>query len=221
MNKAVVLFVLGGCFLFGACRMIGVIGSKSYYEQKVPAEFMLKDVAEGGVLIFVDEAGSGRGELELRPGLSEVVGALLVKKARIKSKNLVSHDRLSQLRDQREDFSSLSPVQLGRGAGAAVVLYVMIEDYELYAIDEQMYHSGSLVARSILFDVASGRVLWPRGGGGRVVKTRVEIETGGREAALNRLVAATAHGITRSLYDCRRPEYRMADEEGGYSPEQW
>ncbi len=221
MNKAVVLFVLGGCFFCGACNMIGVIGSKSYYEQKVPAEFMLKDVAEGGVLIFVDEAGAGRGELELRPGLSEVIGAFLVKKARIKSKNLVSHDRLSQLRDQREDFSSLSPVQLGRAAGAAVVLYILVEYYELYAMSEQMYHSGSLVARSILFDVASGRALWPRHGDGRVVKARVEIETGGRAATLNRLIATTAHCITRNLYDCRRPEYRTADEDDGYNPQQW
>lgn len=221
MTKSVAFFALAGCVLCGACGMIGVIGSKSYYEQKVPAEFMLKDVAEGGVLIFVDEAGSGRGELELRPGLSEVVGALLVKKARIKSKNLVSHDGLSQLRDRREDFSSLSPVQLGRAAGSAVVLYVLIEDYELYAMDEQMYHGGSLVARSILFDVASGRALWPKRGDGRVVKARVEIETGGREVALNRLIATTAHIITRNLYDCRRPEYRTSDEDGGYSPQEW
>jgi hypothetical protein len=221
MTKSVTFFALAGCVLCGACNMVGVIGSKSYYEQKVPAEFMLKDVAEGGVLIFVDEAGSGRGELELRPGLSEMVGAFLVKKARIKSKNLVSHYRLSQLRDGREDFSSLSPVQLGRAAEAAVVLYVLIEDYELYAMGEQEYHSGSLVARSILFDVASGRVLWPRGGGGRIVKARVEIETGGREVALNRLIAATAHCITRKLYDCPKPTYRTADEEGDYSSQQW
>ena len=221
MNKAVVLFAVAGCVLCGACNMIGVIGSKSYYEQKVPAEFMLKDVAEGGVLVFVDEAGGGREELELRPGLSEMVGALLVKQARIKSKNLVSGDRLSQLRDQREDFSSLSPVQLGRAAGAAVVLYILVEDYELYAMGEQGYHSGSLVARSILFDVASGRALWPKRGDGRVVRTKVEIETGGRAATLNRLVAAAAHVITRSLYDCRRPAYRTADEEGDYSSQQW
>ena len=221
MRKAVAFFAVAGCVLCGACNLIGIVGSKSYYEQKVPAEFMLKDVAEGGVLIFVDEAGSGRGELELRPGLSEVVGALLVKKARIKSKNLVSHDGLSQLRDRREDFSSLSPVQLGRAAGSAVVLYVLIEDYELYAMDEQMYHGGSLVARSILFDVASGRALWPKRGDGRVVKARVEIETGGRAATLNRLIMATAHCITRNLYDCPKPKYRAADEDDSYISQQW
>lgn len=234
MRKAVVFFAVAGCVLCGACNLIGIMGSKSYYEQKVPAEFLLKDVAEGGVLILVDETGAGRAELELRPGLTEAVGAFLVKKARIENEYLVSHESLSQLRGEREghrgpdksgfriaqDFSELSPVQLGGAAGAAVVLYVLITDYELYAMGEQEYHGGSLVTRSILFDVASGRALWPRGGAGRVVKTRVELETGGRAATLNRLIMATAHCITRSFYNCRRPEFRTADEER-YSLQEW
>ncbi len=220
MNKAQVFFVLAGCVLCGACNMIGVLGTKSYSEQRVAAEFMLKDVAEGGVLIYVDEAGAGKAEPKLRPGLSEMAKSILVKKARIKSENFVSDDRLSQLRSERADFALLSPVELGRGAGAAVVLYILVESYELYAIDERAYHGGSLVARGILFDVESGRVLWPPGGG-RVANTRVEIETGGRQAALNRLIAAAAHVITRSLYDCPRPEYRTADEEGGYRYDKW
>jgi len=249
MRKAVAFFAVAGCVLCGACNLIGIVGSKSYYEQKVPAEFLLKDVAEGGVLIFVDETGAGRAELELRPGLTEAVGAFLVKKARIKNEYLVSHDSLSQLRGEREGhrspggvparrdfaslkisqgsrfrvaqvFSSLSPVQLGGAAGAAVVLYVLITDYGLYAMGEQEYYGGSLVTRSILFDVASGRALWPREGAGRVVKTRVELETGGRAATLNRLIMATAHCITRSFYDCRRPEFRTADEQR-YSFQEW
>jgi len=220
MRKAVAFFAVAGCVLCGACNLIGIMGSKSYYEQKVPAEFLLEDVAEGGVLIFVDETGAGRAELELRPGLTEAVGAFLVKKARIKNEYLVSNDSLSQLRGEREDFSSLSPVQLGGAAGAAVVLYVLITDYELYAMGEQEYYGGSLVTRSILFDVASGRALWPREGAGRVVKTRVELETGGRAATLNRLIMATAHCITRSFYDCRRPEFRTADEQR-YSLQEW
>lgn len=220
MRKAVVFFAVAGCVLCGACNLIGIVGSKTYYEQKVPAEFLLKDVAEGGVLIFVDETGAGRAELELRPGLTEAVGAFLVKKARIENEYLVSHDSLSRLHGEREDFSSLSPVQLGRAAGAVVVLYILITDYGLYGMGEQEYYGGSLVTRSILFDVASGRALWPREGAGRVVKTRVELETGGRAATLNRLIMATAHCITRSFYNCRRPQFRTADEER-YSLQEW
>ena len=221
MKKLLIVFAVASGVLCGACNLIGIMGSKSYYEQKVPAELILKDVAQAGLVIFVDETGSGRGELELRPGLTEMIGAFLVKKARIKSKYLVSRERLSQLRGEREDFSSLSPVELGKAAGAAEVLYILIADYELYAIGEQEYYGGSLLTRSILFDVGSGRVLWPREGVGRVVKTRVEIETGGRAATLNRLIAATAHCIVRSFYDCPRPEFRTADEQGDHGFYGW
>jgi hypothetical protein len=221
MRKVVIVFAVAGCALCGACNLIGIMGSKSYYEQRIPAELMLKDYADGGVLVFVDEAGAGRAEHGLRPGLAEMVGAYLVEKARMESENLVSNDRLSRLRGEREDFSSFSPVQLGGATGAAVVLYILITDYELYAMDEREYYGGSLVTRSILFDVASGRALWPRESAGRVVKTGVELETAGRAATLDRLITATAHCITRNFYDCRRPQFRAADEQRDYGLEQW
>ncbi len=223
LNANTVLFffavvVVGLC---GACNMIGIMGSKSYYEQMVPAELMLKDYAQGGVLIFVDEAGAGRAELGLRPGLAEAVGSFLVKKARIENKYLVPGDRLSQLRSRGADFAALSPVQLGGAAGAAVVVYILITDYELYAVGNEEYYGGSLVTRSMLFDVASGRVLWPKEGSGRVVDVYVEIETGGRGATLERLIAATAHCITRSFYDCPMPRFRSTDEKVDYGPRKW
>ena len=235
MRKVVIVFAVAGCALCGACNLVGIVGSKSYYEQRIPAELMLTDYVEGGVLIFVDETGAGRSEHGLRPGLAEMVGAYLVEKARINSEYLVSHDKLSGLRGEQQghrspdksgfrvaqDFSSLSPVQLGGATGAAVVLYILITDYDLYAMGEQEYYGGSLVTRSILFDVVSGRVLWPRDSAGRVVEVGVEIETGGRGATLDRLIEATAHCITRSFYDCRRPQFRAADEKLDYNPQQW
>ena len=221
MRKVVIVFAVAGCALCGACNLVGIVGSKSYYEQRIPAELMLKDYADGGVLVFVDETGAGRAEHTLRPGLAEVVGTYLVEKAHMESENLVSNDRLSDLRVQRADFSSLSPIELGRTAGAAVVLYILITDYELYGMDEREYYGGSLVTRSMLFDVSSGRALWPRDGAGRVVEAGVEVETGGRAATLNRLITTTAHCITRSFYDCRRPRFRAADEKLDYNPQQW
>ncbi len=220
-GRRLVFFLIGLSVLCGSCNMIGIMGSKSYYEQKIPAELKLKDYARGGVLVFVDETGPGRGEHTLRPQLTDVVGTYLVKKARIKSENLLSSNRLWRLRGEREDFSLLSPVELGRTTGAAVVLYILITDYELYAMDEQGYYGGSLVTRSMLFDVSSGRALWPTEKAGRVVEVGVEIETGGREATLDRLITATAQCITRSFYDCPRPQFRSADEKRDYGSEQW
>jgi len=220
-GHGLVFFLIGLGVLCGSCNLIGIMGSKSYYEQKIPAELKLSDYSAGGVLVLLDETGAGRAERGLRPGLAEMVGVYLVKKAQVESEYLVSHDRLSRLRGELADFSSLSPVELGRTAGAAVVLYILITDYELYAMDERGYYGGSLVTRSMLFDVSSGRALWPAEKGGRVVEVGVEIETGGREATLDRLITAAAQCITRSFYDCRRPQFRSADEKRDYGSDQW
>ncbi|HIJ67815.1 MAG TPA: hypothetical protein HPP51_05970 [Planctomycetes bacterium] len=220
MKKAAFFLALAELVLCGSCSLLGIMGSKTYHEQRVPAEFLLKDAAQGGVLVFADETGAGRSEQGLRSELDEMVRMYLVKKARIKSKNLISNDKLSHLRSRRDDFSALSPVELGTAAGAAAVLYIMITDYELYEVGNREYFGGSLVTRSILFDVASQRVLWPADGRGRVVDVGVEVETGGREASLDRLITATAHCITRSFYDCPKPEFRAADERFDYS-HQW
>ena len=221
MRKSVIAIVLTVGVLSGACQMVGLMGSKSYHEQKIPAELVLKDYAKGGVLVFVEEARGMSGELDLRSGLSEMVSTFLVKKARINGEYLVGQSKLLQLRSDKDDFSRLSPAEVGAAAGAGVVLYILIEDYKLYSMAGRNYYEGSLITRSILFDTASGRVLWPRLGDGRVVRAKVELETAGRAAALNRLINATAHCITRSFYDCPRPKFRTRDEQTGYSMEKW
>ena len=221
MRQSGLVFVVIAGVLCGACNIVGIIGSKSYHEQKIPAELVLKEHAKGSVLVFVEEARGTSGGLDLRSGLTETVSTFLVKKARINSKYLVSQNKLLQLRSERDDFSRLSPVEVGAASGAGVVLYILIEDYKLYRMAEQGYYEGSLITRSILFDVASGRVLWPRSGDGRVVRAKVELETAGRAATLNRLINATAHCITRSFYDCPRPKFRTRDERTDYSTEKW
>jgi len=221
MRQLGLVFVVIAGVLCGACNIVGIIGSKSYHEQKIPAELMLKEHAKGSVLVFVEEARGTSGGLDLRSGLTETVSTFLVKKARINSKYLVSQNKLLQLRSERDDFSRLSPVEVGAAGGAGVVLYVLIEDYKLYRMAGQGYYEGSLITRSILFDVASGRVLWPRLGDGRVVRAKVELETAGRAAALNRLIYATAHCITRSFYNCSRSNFKTRDEQTGYSMEKW
>ena len=202
---------------FGGCKaFLGVISSPTYHEQKIPAQFKLADRAKEKILVFVEEArGSGAGS-NLREMVSDTVSVFIVKKARIKSQYLVSQRELSDLKSQRSDFSRLSPVEVGRSVGAAVVLYVRIEDYKLYEMAETGYYRGSLVTRSILFDTASGEMLWPRETTGRVVRTKVEFETKGYEATAERLTRATAHCIVRNFYDCPRDQFKVRDEQSEF-----
>lgn len=104
MRKSGIAIVLTVCVLSGACQMVGLMGSKSYHEQKIPAELVLKEHAKGGVLVFVEEARGMSGELDLRSGLSEMVSTFLVKKARINSEYLVGQSKLLQLHPIRMIF---------------------------------------------------------------------------------------------------------------------
>ena len=78
------------------------------------------------------------------------------------------------------------------------------------------YYGGSLIARSLLFDTASNKAVWPSDKQGLVVRIKVDYETKGYDKAAARLTAAMAHCITRYLYDCPRDRFRTRDEQSEY-----
>ncbi len=208
-------------FYFGGCEIIGFIASPTYHEQKIPAQYKLKDHAKQGILVFVDKAPASGAQAALQADLSDMIGTFLVKKAGVKSKYIVSYQEISQLQAQRKDFARLSPVQVGDILDVGLVLYVLIENYSLYRIADHDYHNGSLFTRSVLFDVSASRVLWPLDGDGKAVKAVVEFENKGRKAALDRLTTTTAHCISRYLYDCSRAVFKTSAEQRDYNAEQW
>jgi hypothetical protein len=150
-----------------------------------------------------------------------MIDIFLVKKAGIKSKYIVSYQEISQLQARRKDFAELSPVQVGDALDVGLVLYILIENYSLYAIADHDYYNGSLFTRSVLFDVSASEVLWPLDGDGRTVKAVIEFENKGRKAALDRLTTTTAHCISRYLYNCSRAKFKTSAEQRDYNSEQW
>lgn len=212
-KMTIVLIAVGLC---AGCNIVGFLASPSAHERKVPAEFRLKSRAADGLLIFVDTAAGLSVPPEMQRQQSEMLRAFLIKRVGINEKYLVSHDRLSRLRTERDDFSRLSPVQVARMLDAGLVLYVLIEDYTLYGMVRRGYYNGSLATRNILFDAASGQVLWPKTSSGKVVGARVEVETAGYDATVVRLVKAMAHGITKNFYDCPKDQFRVPDEQMDY-----
>jgi len=200
------------CVLCSSCSLIGVLGTPMHSERKIPAEFRLKDHAGEGLLVFVDTAGSSNAPLDLRARLGESIELLLTKKARIKKSNLVSRDNLLFLLDKGGDFARRSPVEVARQLEAGPVLYVLVENCRLTQMVEQDYYSGSLDSYGILFEVSTGRTLWPESGRPRPVKIKVEFETNGREVTVNRLTRATAHCIVRNLYDIPINSFKITDE---------
>ena len=195
------------------CNILGFLASESYNEQKIPAEFMLSERSEDKVLIFVEKSMTLANESDLEDELVDAIGIMLVSRARVKDENLILHGVDWEMSSVQEDFSQLSIAQIGAGGGAELVLYVRIDDYKLYEVGDLGYYDGSIVTRSGLYHVSSGKRLWPQGQQERLVRAGFKFETRGRDEGHDRLISAVSHCITRNFYDCLRRKYKSSDEQ--------
>ncbi|MBN1457397.1 MAG: hypothetical protein JW912_06070 [Sedimentisphaerales bacterium] len=213
MKKLIILLLFSNIILGGiGCRAIGVISSPTIHEQKIPAEYKLAPEAKKGVLVFVDAAQGVARSREVIPDLTEVVKELLIKRVKVNKKYITSDKKLESLRARQDNLAILSPVQIGKESGSGMVLYILIEDYDLTMIDKRGYYAGSMVTRSVLFDVESGDVVWPADKQGKRTIAKFALETKGKEIAKDRLGMTVAHCVTRYLYDCPKPKFKASDE---------
>ena len=202
----------------GGCNIVGLMGSPTAYEKKVPAEYKLHRT-ESRILVFVDQARSSSVGFRVRGTLDAAVIGYLVNKVRVDKNNIIVPVVYTPSRVQA--YAGLSPAQIGQKAGADLVLYIRIDKYELEQIDKRGYFTGSIATRSVLVDVDSEKVLWPASQKARLNRIKVELETGGREAALNRLMLGSAHCITRYFYDCLGPRFKWGDEQKEFEFDNW
>ncbi len=219
LSVAVLLAV--SCVGCGVGKFIGALASTPYSEQKVDAEYKLRDRADEKVLVYVDVGGGSGAGPAIRAQMSDTIEMLLTKKLRLKKEEIMSYRDLHSLQSLKGDLRRFTPSECGMELGAGVVLYVFISDFSLHELRDAGYHYGSLVVRGILFDSASGEVLWPESETGRAVKAVVEAEPKGRARTIARLIGATAHGIVRNFYRCPKPQYRLRDEDTSDPAGRW
>jgi hypothetical protein len=214
MKKLVVLVLFSAiCISCIGCGAAGVLLTPNFHEQKMPAEYKLAMQTKKGLLVFVDGAAGVTRSRDVIPDLTEVTKELLVQRAKVNRKHITSDQKLESLRARRDNLSAMSPVLIGKESGSGLVLYILIEDYDLNQIDKKRgYYDGLLVTRSLIFDVASGNVLWPANGQGKRTISKFALETKGKEIAKDRLALTAAHCITRYLYDCPKPKFKASDE---------
>ena len=164
------------------------------------------------ILVLVEQPGWLSTEVNLRYYLTEAIRESLIAKVKVPPEYIISYDELSAFRSNKGDFSSLSPVAVGKALGADIVLLVMIEDYQLDEVAETTdYYNGFLGAQAVLFETATAEKLWPESTEGKSIRVGFEAEHG-REAAVDRLVNACAHCITRYFYDCPKYKFKIFDE---------
>lgn len=208
-------------FAYSGCAIVSIITTPTRHEKKIPAEFELARYKDEKILVLVEQSGWLGADVNLRYHITRAINIALEQKVKIPGGNFISYGRLSRFRSGKEDFSLLSPAQVGQDLGAKIVLLVTINTYELNKIPDMSYLKGFLGARASLLDTTTGTRLWPESGESRGLKVGFEAEGKGKDVAVARLVGALAHCATRSFYDCPMDKYKIADDRSGIGWEKW
>lgn len=220
MKKLIAFVVLVLALFYSGCGFVGLMGTESQYEKKIPAEYNLYKLKGQKILVLVEQPGWLDTEMNLRYYLTKAINTSLEEKVKIKPGNIISYDELSEFRSRSGDFSLFSPVETGKALGADFVLVVEIEDYKMNQLADTEYYNGFLGVKGALFDT-EGRKLWPMEGEGRSVKVGFDGGENGQEAAVKRLVNACAYCTTRYLYNCPKYKFKIFDERSHSSWSDW
>jgi hypothetical protein len=212
MKKLTVFFVLAAVFFYNGCGVVGLMGTPSPYEKKVPAEYDLTKQKGRKVLVLVEQPGWLSAQANLRYYLTEAIRENLIAKVKVPPKYILSYNELSEFRSNKGDFSSLSPAAVGKALGADIVLLVMIEDYQVGEVAGSGYYNGFLSAQAAIFE-ASGEKVWPESAENKSIKVSFETGEKGQEAAVKRLVNACAYCTSRYFYNCPKYKFKIFDEK--------
>jgi hypothetical protein len=190
------------------CNIFGFLANPGPYEQTVPIECELNKIAEQKLLVWVEALPGSGANSEIVKRLNQSILARLIKNAGVSEKYILAQDTLITSAYN----PSQSPAQIGRQAGAGVILYVRLEEFEVINLHSDKIYSGQMKARAFLINSQNGDVLCPKAAEGIVADVATELETNGREDIINLLSDAAAHCIVRRFYSCSKYEYQVNEE---------
>ena len=212
---------IGSVFLCNGCGIGSMIGTPTRHEKKIPAEYELREQEDKKILILVEQPARLIATANLRYYLTRDIREYLRKKIRIPADGLISYENLVEFRNNRANFSRTSPLEVGRGLQADIVLLVAVEDFRLYNMAETGFLKGFLSSRTVILDTSTGEKVWPKSFEGKGIKVGFEFDVRNVEVAVSRLSAASAHCITRYFYDCPMDKFKIADDRSGEAWENW
>jgi hypothetical protein len=200
-----------GCSTAGSVG--GILSSETRGEKVTPAEFGLAKT-DGNIVVVVSQPAWIKTPMDLRITLTDTINAALEAKAKIKAARLRPYKDVLKCRMELADEKRNDPFEIASKLNAQYVLAVQITDFELSTFAEEDLFNGTMITKSNLFD-ARGNKLWPRDANeaGRQITVGIEDEKGTAESSVEKLAAATAHCITRYLYNCKLEQFRIAEEQ--------
>jgi hypothetical protein len=190
------------------CNIFGFLANPGPFEQKIPPECELKSNAAQKILVWVEALPGSGASSEVAAKLHQSICGRLIKNAGISKKNILTQDPFIT---SAYDISQ-KPEEIGRRAGAGVVLYVRLEEFEAINLHSNTIFSGQMKARAFLIRSENGEILCPKEPAGIVADVATEMTTKGRENIIFVLGDAAAHCIVRRFYACPKYEYMVNEE---------
>lgn len=211
MSRAAGLVVLAGtAILLSGCNIVGFFLNPTEFETNVPPQYDIRQHKKEKIYLVVHATQGSRSDVDLPGKVSSSVADRLSKQAKIPQEQIIEEATVPAYAMTRNDY--VKAEERAKEAGADLMLYIEVSEYHLFNMHNKDYFTGHLVTRSMLKDLETDETLWPQDASGRRVEATVELETGGRDVALGRLTAATAHCVVRELVLTTKAGYRCADE---------
>jgi hypothetical protein len=182
-------------------------------EMKVPAEYDLASQKAKKIAILVDQSPSLNNQVNVRAVMTNALNALLHEQMDIPVKYLISYDTVAELRSNTPEYSTLTPDRIGSALGADFVLHVEIVYCRIIPVSQWEFLNGDMTVHAELFNVETGRKLWPDDGPAKVIQVGFESKHLTKDAAVSRLVYAAARCITRDLYNGPKNQFKVTDEK--------
>jgi hypothetical protein len=190
------------------CNIFGFLANPGPFEQSLEPAFKLKSVADQKILVWVEALPRSGASSEVAGRLQHSIQARLVKNVGIAKKYLLTHDPFITAA-----FNPYQkPEEIGRKAGAGVILYVRLEEFEAVNLHSNTIYSGQMKARAFLIRSEDGEILCPEESTGIVADVATEMMSKGRGDIILLLSDAAAHCIVRHFYPCPKYEYQVNEE---------
>ena len=231
-NIVIAIITASASIFWAGCQLAGNLATETESEKVVPAEFQMADT-EGKIVVIVTQPAWIKTPVDLRATLTDAFNFAIEKKAGIKKDRLspyadVLNARLALPEDKRD-----SAFDIAGKLSAKYVIIVQVLDFDLSTFAEKDFYNGSMQTKTCLFDVNESK-LWPEKSdnlenaenaeskeGCRDMTVGIEAEKGTVKTAVERLSVATAHCVSRYFYNCKKPLFRIAEEQKKYDYYTW
>jgi len=164
-TRALAAAALCGMLTCGGCgRIIGPFLAQLFPKKRVAAQFTLPK--KKCILVFPDDLKRPVSYPPIKRALVEKLNALLLEKKL--AAEVVSYDKLEDLRGSDPDFNLRHVPTIGKRLGADLVIYASIREFKLKDTPVDTLWRGRFAVQVKVVDSRTGR-LWPDTSGGHPV----------------------------------------------------